>query len=361
MPPTSRNEMAELLVNIIHSLVSSKLEKIDRLRGSSLPRDELLTPLNETVLRVGPLELDLIDRAAKRGDRHIDLLPREFQLLKYMMQRSDKVLSRATLLKEVWHYKLVPRTNLVDVQMGRLRHKVDGANEAPMIRSVRGVGFVLDGPPLFAGFTDNTGRAINAGVEPSVADLSSRRDHLVDPGSCRTTHLTCVHGLSPTRRGDSPDSLSHLANPSEEGISAMASLYSTKVTATGGRHGSIRSEDGLLDLKLALPRALGGMGDATNPEQLFAGGYAACFENALLHVSRDTGHRFADDDIDVVAKIDLSRNETGGFVLAAALAVTIAGIDQQAAERLVQGAHAICPYSNAIRGNVDVATLVSVR
>ena len=87
MPPTSRNEMAELLANIIHSLVSSKLEKIDRLSGSSLPRDELLTPLNETVLRVGPLELDLIDRAAKRGDRHIDLLPREFSLLKYMMQR----------------------------------------------------------------------------------------------------------------------------------------------------------------------------------------------------------------------------------------------------------------------------------
>jgi DNA-binding winged helix-turn-helix (wHTH) protein len=104
--------------------------------------------VNETVLRIGPLELDLIDRAAKRGDRRIDLLPREFQLLKYMMQRSDKVLSRATLLKEVWHYKFVPRTNLVDVQMGRLRHKVDGANEAPMIRNVRGVGFVLDGIPL---------------------------------------------------------------------------------------------------------------------------------------------------------------------------------------------------------------------
>src|SRR6202048_141969 len=86
-----------------------------------------------------------------------------------------------------------------------------------------------------------------------------------------------------------------LANRSKEGISAMASLYSTKVTASGGRHGSIRSEDGLLDLKLALPRALGGRGDATNPEQLFAGGYAACFENALLHVSRDVGHRFAVD------------------------------------------------------------------
>jgi lipoyl-dependent peroxiredoxin len=71
----------------------------------------------------------------------------------------------------------------------------------------------------------------------------------------------------------------------------MANLYSTKVRASGGRHGSIRSEDGLLDLRLALPRELGGKGDATNPEQLFAGGYAACFENALLHVSRDTGQK----------------------------------------------------------------------
>src|SRR5882724_8198868 len=114
----------------------------------------------------------------------------------------------------------------------------------------------------------------------------------------------------------------------------MASLYSTKVTAGVARHGSIRSEDGLLDLKLALPRALGGRGDATNPKQLFAGGYAACFANALLHVSRDAGHRFTDDGIDVNTRIDLSRNETGGFMLAAALDVTVAGIDQQIAERL---------------------------
>src|SRR5258705_11400667 len=104
----------------------------------------------------------------------------------------------------------------------------------------------------------------------------------------------------------------------------MASLYSTKVTATGGRHGSIRSDDGLLDVKLALPRTLGGKGDATNPEQLFAGGYAACFENALLHVSREARRHFADDDIAVVAQIGLSRNDSGAFVLSAALAVSIA-------------------------------------
>ena len=138
-------------------------------------------------------------------------------------------------------------------------------------------------------------------------------------------------------------------------------VYSTKVTATGGRHGTIRSEDGLLDLKLALPRTLGGKGDATNPEQLFAGGYAACFENALFHVSREARRHFADSDIEVVAQIGLTRNESGAFLLSAALAVTMAGVDQKTAEQLVNGAHAICPYSNAIKGNVDVQIAVSVR
>ena len=138
-------------------------------------------------------------------------------------------------------------------------------------------------------------------------------------------------------------------------------VYSTKVTATGGRHGTIHSEDGLLDLKLALPQTLGGKGDATNPEQLFAGGYAACFENALFHVSREARRHFADSDIEVVAQIGLSRNESGAFLLSAALAVTMAGVDQKTAEQLVDGAHAICPYSNAIKGNVAVQIAVSVR
>jgi DNA-binding winged helix-turn-helix (wHTH) protein len=202
-PPTLRNGMAELLADVdglsilvrflvkdlpaevqsddgdfisrevdFHSLLSSALEKIvDRMRGSSVQSDDrskqppaivelisseepLIRPQaqpNETVLRVGSLELDLIDRAAKRGDRHIYLRPREFQLLKYMMQRCDMVLTRATLLKEVWHYKFLPRTNLIDVQMGLLRRKVDGENEARMIRNVRGVGFVLNATPLSQG------------------------------------------------------------------------------------------------------------------------------------------------------------------------------------------------------------------
>jgi len=150
-------------------------------------------------------------------------------------------------------------------------------------------------------------------------------------------------------------------NPTAYSDRIMSTLYSTKVTATGGRHGHIRSEDGLLDMKLALPRELGGKGDATNPETLFAGGYAACFENALLRVSREKGLRFADGDVEVIAEIGPSRNDSGGFVLSAALAVAVTGVDQETAEDLAESAHKICPYSNAIRGNVEVGITVSAR
>jgi two-component system OmpR family response regulator len=145
-------------------LVLSALGAVDdRVRGLRMGGDDYLTkpfalvelvarveallrrPMEsrETALRVGPLELDLIERTAKRGDRVIDLLPREFRLLQYMMQRSDQLLTRAMLLEEVWKYKFVPATNLVDVHMGRLRHKVDGPGEVPMIHNVRGSGFIL--------------------------------------------------------------------------------------------------------------------------------------------------------------------------------------------------------------------------
>jgi two-component system, OmpR family, response regulator len=99
-----------------------------------------------TMLRVGPLELDLLARTAKRGDRAIDLLPREFRLLEYMMRRKDQLLTRAMLFEEVWNYKFVPQSNLVDVHMGRLRRKVDWAEERPMIHNIRGEGFVLRAP-----------------------------------------------------------------------------------------------------------------------------------------------------------------------------------------------------------------------
>src|SRR3984885_12846708 len=145
-------------------LVLSALGAVDdRVRGLRMGGDDYLTkpfaivelvareeallrrPVEsrETQLRVGSLELDLIERTAQRGDRVIDLLPREFRLLEYIMQGSDQLLTRAMLLEEVWNYKFVPATNLVDVHMGRLRHKIDGPGDIPMIHSVRGTGFIL--------------------------------------------------------------------------------------------------------------------------------------------------------------------------------------------------------------------------
>jgi two-component system OmpR family response regulator len=100
----------------------------------------------DTKLRVGPLTLDLIDRTAARDGRPVELLPREFKLLEYMMRREGQVVTRAMLLEDVWNYRFVPRTNLVDVHMGRLRRKVDAAEEPPMIHSARGAGFLLRAP-----------------------------------------------------------------------------------------------------------------------------------------------------------------------------------------------------------------------
>ncbi|KKI17527.1 organic hydroperoxide resistance protein [Sphingomonas sp. Ag1] len=141
----------------------------------------------------------------------------------------------------------------------------------------------------------------------------------------------------------------------------MSALYTTKVTAVGGRSGTVRSEDGILDLSLAMPKELGGKGGATNPEQLFAAGYAACFENAVIHVTRGKAVKVRDDDIEVIADVGLQPAAGGGFALTVALDVTIAGVDQAQAQEIVQAAHAICPYSNAVRGNVDVALNVSTR
>jgi len=100
----------------------------------------------ETKLRIGPLELDLIDRTAHRGTRQIELLPRECRLLEYMMRREGQMVTRAMLFEDVWNYRFVPDSNLVDVHMGRLRHKVDAPGEAPMIHSLRGSGFALRAP-----------------------------------------------------------------------------------------------------------------------------------------------------------------------------------------------------------------------
>ena len=141
----------------------------------------------------------------------------------------------------------------------------------------------------------------------------------------------------------------------------MSELYSTQVTAKGGRQGSIKSEDELLSLDLAPPQSLGGPGGKTNPEQLFAGGYAACFGNAVIHTARAGKMKLRDEDVEVTAKVGLSPNPAGGFALSVALETTIAGLDQAAAEDLVQAAHKVCPYSNAVRGNIDVALSVKTR
>ena len=141
----------------------------------------------------------------------------------------------------------------------------------------------------------------------------------------------------------------------------MSNIYTAKATAIGGRNGTVRSDDGLLDLQLAIPKEMGGKGGATNPEQLFAAGYAACFENAVIHVTRTQTEKVRDNDIEVVGEVGLLPNGQGGFRLAVTLDVAIAGLDQAKAEEIVQAAHAVCPYSNAIRGNVDVQLNVTTR
>lgn len=141
----------------------------------------------------------------------------------------------------------------------------------------------------------------------------------------------------------------------------MSHLYNTKVTAVGGRNGTVKSEDGILDLQLAMPKALGGKGGATNPEQLFAAGYAACFENAVIHVTRNKDVKVRDNDIEVVGEVGLLSNGASGFNLAVTLDVAISGVDQAKAEEIVEAAHAVCPYSNAIKGNVDVTINVTAR
>jgi lipoyl-dependent peroxiredoxin len=141
----------------------------------------------------------------------------------------------------------------------------------------------------------------------------------------------------------------------------MNVVYSTTVSSVGGRDGTIRSDDGTLDLKVALPHSLGGAGGATNPEQLFAGGYAACFANAVMHAARNNNHELVDQDIEVIAEVDLGANLDGSFELSLSLIVMIAGVSQKTAEQIVSSAHAICPYSNAVRGNISVSTSVITR
>ena len=133
----------------------------------------------------------------------------------------------------------------------------------------------------------------------------------------------------------------------------MAAVYTATATATGeGRNGHAHSSDGQLDLDLAVPEEMGGAGGATNPEQLFAAGYAACFHNALKVVARR--QKVAVDGSTVTAEVGIGPNGQGGYALEVVLRTELAGLDQQAAEALVEAAHQVCPYSNATRGNVPV-------
>ncbi|QPC90119.1 organic hydroperoxide resistance protein [Mesorhizobium sp. INR15] len=133
----------------------------------------------------------------------------------------------------------------------------------------------------------------------------------------------------------------------------MTALYSTEARAVGGRAGHVQSNDGLLSLDLAMPKELGGKGGATNPEQLFAAGYAACFESAMRFIAGK--QKLPLQDASVTANVSLHTNAQGGFVLGVSLAAETKGLDQAAAEALVSAAHQVCPYSNAIKGNIEVA------
>ncbi|MDB5274279.1 MAG: organic hydroperoxide resistance protein [Chitinophagaceae bacterium] len=134
-------------------------------------------------------------------------------------------------------------------------------------------------------------------------------------------------------------------------------LYTASATATGGRNGSVKSSDGVLNLEVRMPKELGGSGGAySNPEQLFAAGYSACFDSAVNHLAQLQKQTIQST---VTAQVGIGANTTGGFELSVKLHVDIKGLDQAAAEELVNKAHQVCPYSNATRNNIPVELSVT--
>jgi osmotically inducible protein OsmC len=130
-------------------------------------------------------------------------------------------------------------------------------------------------------------------------------------------------------------------------------LYTASATAQGGRNGRITSADGVLNLPLAMPKELGGAGGAvTNPEQLFAAGYAACFESALRLVAGKAGKNVK--DASVTASATIGKTPDGGFGLAVELKGKLPGLSKEEAEQLMHTAHTVCPYSKAVTGNINV-------
>jgi Ohr subfamily peroxiredoxin len=135
-------------------------------------------------------------------------------------------------------------------------------------------------------------------------------------------------------------------------------LYTTSATATGGRDGHARTADGTLDVTLSTPKELGGAGGAgNNPEQLFATGYSACFLGAMKFVASQGGPKVPADTT-VSATIGIGPRSEGGFGITAELKISLPGLEHDAAVKLAEAAHQVCPYSNATRGNVDVKLTV---
>ena len=138
----------------------------------------------------------------------------------------------------------------------------------------------------------------------------------------------------------------------------MKALYTAEVTATGGRNGQVKSNNGVLDLAVRAPKALGGVNDEyTNPEMLFAAGYAACFDSALNLVIKQ--NKIVTKETKVTAQVSIGQIDNGGYGLAVVLQVNIPEVDLAKAEELVAKAHQVCPYSNATRGNIEVQLQVS--
>ncbi|RAR41656.1 organic hydroperoxide resistance protein [Paenibacillus sp. MDMC362] len=139
----------------------------------------------------------------------------------------------------------------------------------------------------------------------------------------------------------------------------MKPIYTADVKVIGGREGSVESADGVLSHKLSMPKELGGPGgDGTNPEQLFAAGYGACYESALANIARKEGVELK--DVVIHSQVMIGKDEgADGFKLAVKLKIEMPGIERSQAENLAKKAHAFCPYSKATRGNIDVELSVS--
>ena len=136
-------------------------------------------------------------------------------------------------------------------------------------------------------------------------------------------------------------------------------LYTTRATATGGRDGRARTDDGAFEVALATPKELGGNGHGNNPEQLFAAGFAACFLSAMKFVGTQGKHAKVPADASVSATVGIGPRADKGFGLAVTLAIVLPGLSEAEAQALVDEADTVCPYSHAVRGNIDVSISVS--